>query len=284
MWHGALDMPVPSPSEALLKTGARPLVGVVHLPPLAGPGRLHTDALVGRAVADAQAYSDAGFDAVIVENLGDVPYPKDTSDPHVVGMMTRVVTAVVAAVPVPVGVNLLRNDALGALGVCHATGASFIRVNILSGAAVTDQGIIEGRAREVIAYRRLLGHDSGDQRVAVLADIDVKHAAPLAPRPLEQVAKDTAHRAGADVLLVTGPGTGKGTDLDQVARVRAAVPGHPVWVASGLRAESLGAALEVASGAIVGSDAKQDGDAGRPVDPERAGALAAAAGKPRRSG
>lgn len=266
-----------------MSAGARPLVGVVHLPPLAGPDAPGLDVLIERALEDARAYAAAGFDAVLVENLGDAPFPKDTSDPHVAAVMARVTAAVVAAVPVPVGVNLLRNDALGALGVAYASGASFIRVNILSGAAVTDQGLIEGRAREVMAYRRSLGLDQGTRRVAVLADIDVKHAAPVARRPLDQVAHDTAFRAGADVLLVTGTGTAHVADLGDVTQVARGAPGRPVWVASGVTAKMLRETLQVADGVIVGSAAKQDGDAARPVDPVRARALAQAAQKRPRS-
>src|ERR1700683_1941292 len=55
------------------------LIGVVHLLPLpaspdySGGG---VEAIYVRARADARAYADAGFDGLIVENHGDIPFSK----------------------------------------------------------------------------------------------------------------------------------------------------------------------------------------------------------------
>ena len=43
----------------------------------------------------------------------------------------------------PLGINVLRNDAFSALAIAAVTGADFIRVNVLSGVTATDQGLIE---------------------------------------------------------------------------------------------------------------------------------------------
>ncbi len=263
----------------LFRPGARTLAGVVHLPPLA---RTLPEALVARAVADAETYAGAGFDAVLLENYGDAPWPKDGSAPHVAALLGRCVLAVREATGLPIGVNVLRNDARTALAVAAAAGGSFVRVNVLSGAMVTDQGIIEGDAARVLEYRRALGTEDGPRRVAILADVLVKHAAPLVPRPLPEVASETRHRAGADVLLVTGAATGRPARLADVAVAREAAR-CPVWVASGVTAETVAATLEDADGALVGTAAKQGGDVAAPVDPARAVAIARAAARPRRS-
>ncbi len=54
----------------------RALIGVVHLEPLPGTPRssLPVDAIVAKAVAEARLYADAGFHALIIENMGDRPY------------------------------------------------------------------------------------------------------------------------------------------------------------------------------------------------------------------
>lgn len=260
----------------LLAPNTRPLIGVLHLPPLAGPGSPGPNAISKRALEDAQAYRDAGFDAVIVENFGDTPFPKQDSNPHVPAMMALVAQRVREETGLEVGVNVLRNDALSAMGVAVAAGCAFVRVNVLTGAVVADQGIIEGCAHALAEYRRSLGGPA--DRVFVAADVQVKHASPIAPRPIEQEAQDAVMRAGADVLLVTGAATGAPAELDTVRRIREVV-GVPVWVASGVTKDTVAGTLEVAQGVIVGSAVKQDNDPTKPVDPHRAAAFAKAAAK-----
>lgn len=253
-----------------------PLIGMVHLGPLPGAPRFagSVEDVTAAAVADARALAGAGFDAVLVENLGDAPYFPDDVPKATVAALTRAVAEVRAAVSVPVGINVLRNDALAALAVAAATGAAFVRVNVLSGTMTTDQGMITGRAAEVARSRAALGHP-----VLVLADVFVKHAVPPAGLTLEQAAKDTWERAGADGLIVTGPGTGEPPSLDDLARVRQAAPGAPVYAGSGVTAPTIAEVLRVADGAIVGTAVKRDGVLAAPVDPDRARALTAAAGR-----
>jgi uncharacterized protein len=250
-----------------------PLVGMVHLGPLPGAPRFRGDleAVLAAATADARALEAAGFHAILVENYGDAPFFADDVPKGTVAAMARAVAEVRRAVRLPVGVNVLRNDALAALDVAAATGAAFIRVNILSGTASTDQGPITGQAALVARRRATLGHP-----VLVLADVFVKHSVPPPGLTLEQAAADTWERAGADALVVTGTGTGRPAALDDVARVRAAAPEAPVFVGSGVTAATLPEVLRLAQGAIVGTALKRDGVVTAPVDPDRARALVAA--------
>lgn len=260
-------------SNDLFALRARSLVGVIHLPRLLTTSPA---ALVERVRTDAAAYADAGFDAVIVENFGDAPFPKNSSSPHVAALMAHASSVAREASGLPVGVNVLRNDGLTALAACHAASGVFVRVNILTGAAVTDQGIIEGDAHAVSAYRRQLADVDGNC-IRILADIDVKHAAPLVERPLADVARETVRRAGADGLLITGSGTGESVDVEQLAAVSGLELGVPVWAASGVAAATVREILDVADGAIVGTAAKQGGVTTAPVDLARAKAIVDAA-------
>jgi membrane complex biogenesis BtpA family protein len=176
--------------------------------------------------------------------------------------------AVRAAVKLPLGFNVLRNDARSGLALCAACGGAFIRVNVLTGAMLTDQGVIEGNAAEVLRCRRALCPDT-----RILADVLVKHAVPLAPWPIERAALDTLERAFADALIVTGPGTGWAADVEKVKRVRAACPQAQILVGSGVTAENAPAFLPFADGFIVGSSLKVDGQVGNPVDAKRVSAL-----------
>jgi membrane complex biogenesis BtpA family protein len=231
------------------------------------------------AVRDAHALEAAGFDRVMLENFGDAPFFAGRVPPVTVSAMTACALAVRQACPaLPLGINVLRNDAEAALSIAAVVGATCIRVNVHTGARVTDQGVIEGRAAETLRARRAL--DAGS--VQLWADVDVKHSAPLAPRDVAREADDLVVRGLADAVLVTGEGTGRGVDVAKLRRVREAVPGVPVLVASGVTIESLAEVAPLCDGAIVGSTLRSDGRAGGPIDAERAAAFAKAALKSRR--
>ncbi len=257
------------------------LIGVVHLKPLPGaPGYVpgHTrgagalDAILEWAVRDAEALVEGGARAIIVENFGDAPFFKDRVPPETVAAMALAAKAVHEVADVPLGINVLRNDAAAALGIAAACDAEFIRVNVLTGAMVTDQGVIEGRAAEILRLRAALG-----SRALILADILVKHASPLAPLEALQAAEDTYLRGGADALLLTGAGTGKPASLEQARALRAAMPDAPMLVASGTSLDNVKEWLSVCEGAIVGTWFKEQGDVSRPVDVARVRELVARA-------
>ena len=258
------------------------LVGVVHLPPLPGSPRsaLSPSEIARGAVADARALADAGFDLVMLENFGDAPFFAGRVPQVTVSAMTLVAALVRAELPdVPLGINVLRNDVDAALAIATVVSAACIRVNVHIGARVTDQGIIEGRAAETLRTRRSLGADrerDGRPRVAIWADVDVKHSAALAIRPLEQEAEDLALRAMADAVLVTGSGTGKSVDFAKLATVKRAVRDVSVLVASGATMATLGEIARSCDGVIVGSALREGGVAGRGVDRKRAAEFAAA--------
>jgi len=247
---------------------------MVHLLPLPGSPRWgdSLEAVVDRAVADARALQGGGFHACLVENYGDAPFSPAQADPATVAAMAVVVTEVRRAARLAVGVNVLKNDARGALAVAAATGAVFIRVNVHVGAVVADQGVIQGDAYATLRYRRALGTDT-----RLFVDVGGKHAVPIAPVELDQVARDAAYRGLADALVVSGVATGEPTPLGDVKRVRAAVPDRPILVGSGVTPETIRDVLAVADGVIVGTWVKRDGRTTNPVDPDRAAALARAA-------
>jgi membrane complex biogenesis BtpA family protein len=247
------------------------LIGVVHLLPLPGSPRWagQIKEVVSRAVADARAYEQGGADALIVENFGDVPFTKGAVPPETVAAMAVAGTAVCAAVRVPIGFNVLRNDARAALGLCAACGGSFLRVNVHCGAMLTDQGIIEGQAFETLRRRRELCPG-----VALLADVQVKHATPLAPMPIETAARDTLERGLADGLILSGTGTGQATDLEDVRRVSAACPRARLFVGSGVTVGNASEYLGLVDGVIVGSSLKLHGRVANRADPKRVAALA----------
>lgn len=261
-------LPLPSPA----------LIGVVHLKALPGSPAaiLSMDEITSLALADAKVLREAGFDAIVVENFGDAPFSSVAMEPASVAGLAIVAARVREACGLPMGINALRNDARAGLGIAAATGASFIRVNIHTGVYATDQGIIEGRADETLRDRKRLG-----AKVAIFADVNVKHATPISHTDIVRAAKDTAHRGLADALVVTGAATGEAVDVNELRRVREAVPERRLFVGSGATAETVRSLLTIADGVIVGTGLKARRDPANPIDAKLAKEFVVAArGRP----
>ncbi len=250
----------------------KPVVGMLHAPPLPGSPRYGGDleAVRDAVLRDAEALVEGGVHGLLLENFGDAPFWPRRVPAAVVACMTALAVEVRRRFAVPLGINVLRNDGQSALAVAQAAEAQFIRVNVLCGARLTDQGLLEGIAAELLRERVQLG-----AVVRILADVDVKHSAPLAPRPIEEEAEEMLQRGGANGLIVSGSATGRPADLAQLRAVRAAAQGAPVLVGSGVTIGNAAECLSAADGLIAGSWLKRDGLAANPVDPQRVKSLMA---------
>jgi hypothetical protein len=258
----------------MLELPSPALIGVVHLPALPG-SVLHQgsmDEIIERALADARALRAAGFDAAMIENFGDVPFSASAVSPATVAAMAVVADHVRRETTLPMGINCLRNDARSAMGIAAAVKAGFVRVNVHVGVSATDQGILMGAAHETLAFRKQLGW-----RIAILADVHVKHAVSLNAPDLAQAARDTAYRGLADGLIVTGAATGRPVDVQDLITVSAAVPDRRTFVGSGATVENVAALLQHAGGIIVGTGIKTGGITANPVDASLAKAFVRAA-------
>ncbi len=234
-----------------------PVIGMVHLAALPGaPGHaLALPALREQALRDATALAEGGVDGIMVENFHDHPFFPGPVPAITVAHMSVIARDLRVRVGLPLGINVLRNDGISALAVAHAADAAFLRVNVLAGARVTDQGLVQGSAHELLRERQRLGAES----IRILADVDVKHSAPLAIRPLEEEAADLAERGGADGLVVSGSATAQPTSSSELERVRRAAPQLPVFVGSGVNERNIADLARLADGLIVGSSLKVDG-------------------------
>jgi membrane complex biogenesis BtpA family protein len=223
------------------------------------------DQILDRASEEATTLARAGFDGVLVENYGDLPFHKGRAPSETVAATAVAVREVRRSCAIPVGVNVLRNDADAALAVASSTGAAFMRVNVHTGSMFTDQGLIQGQAHWTLRKREMLKLE-----VSILADVMVKHATPPPGVTLEEAARDAWFRGMADGVILTGWETGLSVDLEEVRRVKEALsPNGKVWVGSGTTKETARKLLEAADGLIVGSDLQRGGVAGEGVDPDR---------------
>lgn len=244
----------------------KPLIAMIHLAGLPGsPGAQPIEEVLSQARVEAEILAGLGFDGLLIENYGDLPFRPGRAEEHTIAAMTLAARVIAGTVWVPFGINVLRNDPISALAIAHLVGGKFIRVNVHTGVRATDQGVIEGRAHETLRYREQIGSDA-----LIFADVAVKHSTPLDDLSLEQSARETAYRGLADALIVTGPATGEKTSPEDLGSVRRAVPDRPLLVGSGARRDNIRAILDLADGVIVGSELKEDGRPERPVDPARA--------------
>tara|TARA_R110002072_G_scaffold238769_2_gene396201 strand:+ start:55697 stop:56449 length:753 start_codon:yes stop_codon:yes gene_type:complete len=241
---------------------------MLHVPPLPGSPQAKDSfaTVLDYVLRDAAALVEGGMTNLMIENFGDTPFFPGTVPAHTVAQLTAIAREVSSRFPdAELGLNVLRNDGCSALAIAAATGASFIRVNILCGARLTDQGIIQGIAHDLLRLRKQLAAED----VAILADVDVKHSASLAERPLADEIEDAIKRGHADAIIVSGNATGAAVDAGQLAKAVAAAGSTPVLIGSGATAESIREFRSQAAGFIVGTSVKRDGHVHNPVDPSR---------------
>lgn len=254
------------------------IIGMVHVDALpATPrhdGRSVAD-IARRAADEAHMLIEAGFDAVMIENMHDAPYLLRDVGPEVVSTMTAVALQVRTSIgSVPLGVQILAGANMAALAVAHATGAQFIRAEGFVFAAVADEGLLaHADAGPLLRYRKQIGAE----QVAILADIKKKHSSHAMTGDVDLA--QTAHAAtffGADGLIVTGAATGQATSLDDLRAARGATD-LPIIVGSGATPEALKSLFECADAIIVGSWYKHDGLWSNAPDASRLTKLIAAA-------
>ena len=235
---------------------SRPLISMVHLPPLPGSprGRAGLDDVLEVALDEARILEESGMDGLIVENVGDTPFFRESVPAITVAAMAVIVREVRTQTQLAVGVNLLRNACTEALSIASIVGADFIRCNVVIGAYVTDQGIIQGCAAELARLRQSLDRD-----VAVLGDVHVKHAAPLFDVPIEDAAADLAERGGVDAVIVSGSRSPDPPSMERVAAVMGAVE-LPVLIGSGVSLANAAEYYAASGGLLIGeTDFKVDG-------------------------
>ena len=245
----------------------KPVIGVVHLLPLLGSPKAAAgyEDIRSRALSDAGSLINNGIDGIIIENYGDVPFFPDQVEVHTVASMTIIAHEIRETFPMtPIGINVLRNDAKSAMAIATVTQLNFIRTNVHTGAMLTDQGILQGKAHETLRYRTTL-----DSEVYIFADIAVKHAFPITEIDLGSCAEDTYYRGLADALIVTGSGTGEQTCYDHLQQVKNVVPQACVFAGSGVAADTITELLQCADGVIVGTWLKRNGITSKEVDENR---------------
>ena len=254
----------------------RALVGMIHVGALPGTprNRCSIDELLVTAARDASLLADAGFDALIIENMHDVPYLRRNVGPEIVASMGVLARALRETVELPLGIQILAGANREALAVAQAADCGFIRAEGFAYASVADEGLLEeADAGPLLRYRKAIGAEG----IGILADVRKKHSAHALTEDVsleDQI--ETVEFMGADGVIITGAATGRSVDSEELTRA-GGCSGLPVITGSGACANTIADLLQHADAAIIGSATKVDGRWDRPVDLARAKAIVDAA-------
>jgi membrane complex biogenesis BtpA family protein len=246
----------------------KPIVGMVHLPPLPGAPTYSgqpLSSIIKFALSEAKALEDGGIDAILVENFNDYPYLVNNVPKSTIIAMAAVLYEIKESVNVPIGVNVLFNDVEAEIYLASCLGLDFIRVEGFVDLLISDMGPIMPSAPVLLRLKHILKAE----KVAILADVQGKYTSVLPPKSIEESARDALERGGADAVIVTGARTGEAVPKGLVHTVKSRVPEARVFLGSGVTPENIVEVFEICDGAIVGSYFKKDGNVKNPVDAVR---------------
>lgn len=253
------------------------IIGVVHLKALPGSPDYcgNMQEILAHGVLDAGAYKDGGVDAILVENMHDVPYFRGSVPPETTAAMTILASAIKYDCMMPVGIQILAGASQETLAAAVAAELDFMRVEGFVYAHIGDEGIHQSNAAELMRKRSYLQA----KEIKIFADIKKKHSSHALTNDVSLV--ETAQAAemfGADGVVVTGRSTGSVTDLNDVQEVRANTHNF-VLVGSGVNEKNVQSYLPYADALIVGSAMKVDGHWANKVDTKRVEAIVKKAGR-----
>ena len=243
------------------------MIGMVHLHPLPGAAGYSgsIDRVMSSALDEAMTYKECGFDALLLENMHDLPFLKGRVEPETTAAMAVIASAIKYETQMPLGIQILAGANIEALGAALAAGLDFIRVEGFVFAHVGDEGIQESCAAQLIRRRWQLKAD----KIKIFADVKKKHSAHAITEDVSLL--ETAKAAEffkADGVVITGSSTGVAPNPQDLQAVRAGVKCF-VLVGSGASEENVHMYQPYSDAIIVGSSLKEGGLWSNPLDTER---------------
>lgn len=248
--------------------GKKPLIGMVHIPPLPGSPlydpAMTWNEIIDFALNDAQSLIEGGVDGIQIENQFDNPYHlPEKIGPETVAFVTAVACKVRNKYPdFPLGIHILLNGCIQALSVAKAANANWIRAYNLANAYISNSGYIGAAAPDLMRFRNTIHAN----KIMILGDFQVKHGshAITADRSIEEKAHDVENSLG-DAAIITGNATGSPPDIPTLIKVKNKIS-IPVLIGSGLSHKNIKEMWPHADGAIIGTSFKQDNILSNPVD------------------
>ncbi|OLS22097.1 MAG: putative sgc region protein SgcQ [Candidatus Heimdallarchaeota archaeon LC_2] len=240
-----------------------PIIGMIHLPSLTGQSTKKMESIIEYTLSEAVVLDDLSYSGIMIENFNDSPFVKTQVEDEVLIRISTILHEVKKHIKIPIGVNLLRNACVQAMKVATVLDLSFIRCNIWESAYVTDQGIIEAAALDVINCKRNMNSD-----VKILADVHVKHAKLIGDFSVIESAENALERGKADQIIISGISTGSSPDLNKLKLLNE----HNIKpiIGSGMSLENLESFSQYISGAIIGTSIKKNREVTSIIDKTQA--------------
>jgi membrane complex biogenesis BtpA family protein len=245
------------PPKAVL--ASRPLIiAALHLPDFRATARPMPE-LEDYLLTNLRAFADGGVRAVMIQ---DQTLEAGAATIETVATMSSLVRLARREFPaVALGVIVQAHDAEAPLAIAHAAGASFVRLKVFVGGAMTAGGARDALGVRAVNARRALGRPD----IAILADVHDRTAVPLGDVDLGRACQ-WAQGLGADALILAGADFGE--SCARVATARAAGIKRPILIGGGVDSGNVGAALRCADGAIVSTALMRAGAGAPRWDPE----------------
>src|ERR1043166_4145313 len=181
------------------------LAAMIALLPLPGSPRYAGDdeRIVAQALSDLAHYTEAGVDAIVLENSHDLPYIKPPLPPRAIEVMTSIARELRNRFPGPIGLQMLEAANETALEIAHAAALDFLRV--------------EGCVGKLLRRRKELGCE----QIKIFGDVKKKHCSHALTGDLDIL--DEVKQAEfflVDGVIVTGARTTEPPSLSELRRVK----------------------------------------------------------------
>lgn len=241
----------------------KPVIAMIHVDALPGTPR-HTksiEQIKDRALRDAEIYLNEGVNILMLENMHDIPYMKNSVGPEITASMAIIGASVKKEFQVPCGIQILAGANREALACAYAAGFDFIRAEGFVFGHLADEGYIDACAGELLRYRKQIGAET----IKIFTDIKKKHSSHAVSVDVSIV--ETASAAEfflSDGLIITGQATAKEAQKEEIIQIRNTTQ-LPVLVGSGVNIDNLHEFLPLVDGMIVGSAFKEKGLWSQPV-------------------
>ncbi len=211
--------------------------------------------IIGTAIEEATKLQNAGVNAILIENMHDVPYLKKNVGSEIVACMTSVAIELRKIIQLPIGIQILAGANKEALAVALASGLDFIRAEGFVFAHVADEGYMESCAGELLRYRKMIGAE----HIQIFTDVQKKHSSHAITADIsikEHV--ETASYFRSDGIIITGSSTGKAALIDDV-KTAYQNTSLPIIIGSGITISNIENYWDFADAFIVGSEFKFEG-------------------------
>lgn len=243
------------------------VVGMIHLEALPGTPKYsgNLENIIDKAIFEADIYKNAGLQAIMIENMHDVPYMNNSSGPEITSIMAIIAYEIKKRTNLFVGIQVLASANKEALAIALAANLDFIRAEGFVFAHVADEGITQSNAGEILRYRKQIGADN----VMVFTDVKKKHSSHSITLDVSIV--ETAKAAEfflSDGIVITGLSTGAEADVTELSDVKKNSK-LPIIIGSGITADNIDKYYKLADVFIVGSYFKKDGNWENGVDESR---------------